>query len=67
VGQGSGIAMSCGVGHSRGSDPMLLWLWCGLVAVAVIQLTHAASMALKSKKKKKDFGIGNLIWSSKLP
>ena len=23
----SGVAMSCGVGHSRGSDPELLWLW----------------------------------------
>ena len=23
----SGVAMSCGVGHRRGLDPMLLWLW----------------------------------------
>ena len=23
----SGIAMSCGMGHRRGSDPVLLWLW----------------------------------------
>ena len=21
------VAMSCGVGHRHGSDPMLLWLW----------------------------------------
>ena len=24
----SGIATSYGVGHRRGSDPSLLWLWC---------------------------------------
>ena len=29
--------MSCGVGHRRGSDPELLWLWCRLVATAPIQ------------------------------
>ena len=27
--------MSCGVGHRRGLDPMLLWLWHGLVATAL--------------------------------
>ena len=32
-----GIAMSCGVGHRCSSDPMLLWLWCGLMASALIQ------------------------------
>ena len=26
--------MSCGVGHRRGSDPALLWLWCRPVATA---------------------------------
>ena len=26
--------MSCGVGHRRSSDPMLLWLWLWLAAVA---------------------------------
>ena len=25
--QGSGIAISCGVGCRRDSDPTLLWLW----------------------------------------
>ena len=29
--------MSCGVGHGCGSDPALLWLWCRLVATALIQ------------------------------
>ena len=26
--KGSGVAMSCGVGRRRSSDPALLWLWC---------------------------------------
>ena len=26
MGYGSGIVVSCGVGHRCGSDPMLLWL-----------------------------------------
>ena len=30
--------MSCGVGHRHGSDPALLWLWCRLVAKALIRL-----------------------------
>ena len=30
VGQGSGIVVSCGVGHRCGLDPVLLWLWCRL-------------------------------------
>ena len=41
-----------------GSDPVLLWLWCRLAAVAPIgplawKPPYAASVALKSKKKKK--------------
>ena len=55
VGRGSGAAISCGVGHRRGSDPSMLWL----AAVAPIQpLTweppYAEGVALKSKKKKVD-------------
>ena len=30
------IAVSCGVGHIRGSDPPRLWLWCRPAAVALI-------------------------------
>ena len=46
--------MSRGLGHRRGSDPELLWLWRGLAATALIQPLaweppHAAGMALKSK------------------
>ena len=56
VGQGSGIAMSCGVGRRRGLDPTLLCLWCRLAAVAPIQplaweLLYAKGVDLKSKDK----------------
>ena len=49
-------AMSCGVDPRHGSDPVLLWLWCRLVAVALIrppawEPPYAVSMALKSKKQ----------------
>ena len=37
MGQGSGVAMSCGVGCRRSSDPELLWLWCRPVATAPIR------------------------------
>src|SRR5512135_1808292 len=36
-GLSSGVAMSCGVGCRRGSDPALLWLWCRPVATAPIR------------------------------
>ena len=50
--------MNCGVGHRRGSDPELRWLWHRPAAVALIRpLTweppHAKGAALKNKKKKK--------------
>ena len=32
-----GVAVSCGVGCRRGSDPELLWLWCRPVAAALIR------------------------------
>ena len=31
-----GVATSCGVGRRRGSDPVLLWLWCRPEAAALI-------------------------------
>ena len=62
MGRGSGIAMSCGVGHRRGSDPMLLWLWCRQAATAPIQtLAWELHMLLvrpeKKKKEKKNLLI----------
>ena len=49
--------MSCGVGHRHGLDPVLLWLWCRLAAVAPIgplawEPLHAAGKALKRKQNK---------------
>ena len=37
MGQGSGIAMSCGISHRGGSDPELLWLWHKLTATSPVQ------------------------------
>ena len=31
------VAVSCGVGYRRGSDPALLWLWHRLAATAPIR------------------------------
>ena len=54
----SGLRIWCcpelGVGHRRGSDPALLWLWCGLAVVAPIrplawEPPYAVGVALKSK------------------
>ena len=49
--------MSCGVGHTCGLDPVLLWLWPRLAAVALIralawQPPYAGGAALKSQKKR---------------
>ena len=50
--------MSCGVGHGRGSDPELLWLWCRSAAAAPIRLLaweppYASGVALEKTIKKK--------------
>ena len=50
--------MSCGIGHRRGSDPTLLWLWQRSAAIAPIlpltwELPYIMGAALKRKKKKK--------------
>ena len=50
--------MSCGVGHRRGLDLMLLWLWRRPAAAAPIrhlawELPYAAGAALKRKTKTK--------------
>ena len=44
--------MSCGVGHRRSSDPMLLWLWSRPAATAPIgpvawEPPYAVGAALK--------------------
>ena len=55
-GLGSGIAVSCGIGHRPGLDPRLLCLWHRMVATALIrplawEPPYATGMALKGKKK----------------
>ena len=62
--------MSCGVGQRHGSDPVLLWLWRRLSAVALIrpltwELPYVAGAALKSKifKKQKSGLRLDYIWS----
>ena len=52
---GSGVAVSCGVGHRHGLDPMSLW--CRMAAAAPIrllawELSYVVDVALKSKKTK---------------
>ena len=37
MGQGSSVALSCGVGRRGSADPALLWLWCRPVATAPIR------------------------------
>ena len=50
--------MSCGVGHSYGLDPKLLWLWSRLEATTLIgalawEPSYATSVALKIKQTNK--------------
>ena len=57
-GLGSGIAVSCGIGHRCGLDPMLLWLWHRLAATAPIgplvwEPPYAEGVALKRQKDQK--------------
>ena len=52
------MAVSCGVGCRRSSDPALLWLWCRPAAAAPIpslasELPYATGAALKNQKKNK--------------
>ena len=56
VGQESRVAVSCGVGHRRCSDPELLWLCLRLVATAPIRPLAweppcATGVALEKAKK----------------
>jgi len=66
VGQGSGIAVSSGVGLRCGSDPVLLWLWHRLPLSfdpLAWDLPYATGEALKSEKKreKRKFSKRNYI------
>ena len=60
VGEGSGVAVSCGVDRRCGSDPVLPWLWWRPAAAAPIGLLaweppYATRVALeKTKRRKKE-------------
>ena len=52
------VAVSCGVGLRRGSDPALLWLWCKPAATAPIgplawEPPYAAGAAQEMAKRQK--------------
>ena len=63
MGWGSGVAVSCGVGHRSSLDPVLLWLWCRPAAVVLIRPLawdphmYATGAALKRRKTKKFFKL----------
>ena len=53
-----GIDVSWGVSCRHSPDPALLWLWCRLIAAALIrplawELPYAAGVALERKKERK--------------
>ena len=55
MGSGSRVAVSCGAGHRRGSNLVLLQLWrrpTAPIVPAAWELPYAAAAALKSIKKK---------------
>ena len=59
MGRGSGVIVSCGVGHTRDSDSVLLWLWCRLAAVAPVrplawEPLYAEGTALKRQQQPKN-------------
>ena len=58
MGEGSGIAVSCGVGHRLSSDPTLLWLWHRPAATAPIrplawEHPYVTGVALEKAKRRK--------------
>ena len=62
--------MSCGVGHRRGLDPALLWLWCRPVATAPIgplpwEPPCATEVALEKAKRQKKKKKNNYIQKKK--
>ena len=58
MGQGSGLAVSCGVGCRPGLDPAFMLLWCRPASAVLIpplprELLYATGVAIKSKRPKK--------------
>ena len=68
--------VSCGVGCRRGSDPVLLRLWCRLAATAPIQPLvweppcaegAAQEIAKRQKKKKKSVFFYGVLKNERVP
>ena len=60
--------MSCGVDLRHGSDLVLLWLWCGLAAVAPTrplawEPPYAVGTALKRQKDKTNKQTNEFLYS----
>ena len=56
--KGSGIAVSCDIGHRCGADLALLWLWCRLAATAPVgslawEPPYATGAALEETQRQK--------------
>ena len=52
MGQGLGVALSCGEGRRHGLDPKLLWLWRRPVDPS-LEPPYAVGAAMKRQKAKK--------------
>ena len=66
IGLRSGAAVSCGIGHRRGSDPKLLWLWHRPAATAPIRSLaqeppYALVVALKKQNQQTEKCKYNII------
>ena len=66
-----GVAMSCGVGHGRGSDLALLWLWHRLAAIVPIgrlawELPYTTGVALRDRKTKRKVKFKKVVPKSYL-
>ena len=51
--KGSGVAVSCGVGCRRGSDPTLLWLWHRPALIQPLGLGTSICRGSSPRKDKK--------------
>ena len=66
MGQGSGVAVSCGISHWCGLDPELLWLWCSHSSDSTPTLGASICFGYGPKKKKKNENVILMGWVAKL-
>ena len=68
VGEGSGVATSCGVDCTCGLNPLLLWLWCRLQFQFLpwFGTFHVLKVhPLKQQQQQKKWELGNRILDKK--